>query len=117
MSIKGGTIRWLDIALDRGDALTAWTTAYELPKGHLNLDYALAIVALVSKGDPDRADRAAARWLRRARVELRGVDVDELAEILDGLPDLVAVTRLAGACERYHWPRTRATLDHLLPRA
>jgi hypothetical protein len=117
MSIRGGTIRWLDAALDRGDALTAWTTAHELPKGHLSLDYALAIVTLVSAGDPDRAERAAARWLRRARAELPGVDGEELSEILAELPDLMAVTRLAGECERYGWPRTLATLDHLLPRA
>ncbi len=108
-------MRWLDAALDRGDLLSAWTTAHELPAGRLPLDYALALVILASAEDPDRADRAIARWLDRAAAEIPADELRELARILDQLPDLVGVTELSAECERRRWPRAAATLNHLLP--
>lgn len=115
MSIRGGTIRWLDAALDRGDLLTAWTTAHELPPGRLSLDYALALVILASAEDADRADRAIARWLARAAADIPADELRGLARVLDQLPDLVGVTELSAHCERRCWPRAASTLNHLLP--
>lgn len=118
MSIKGRPLTWIEAAIARGDRLSAWAAAHELRRGELGLDHALALVVLASaEGDPDRADRAARRWLARAAVEERSVDLARLAEILEELPDLVAVTLLAGVAEQHRWRQTLVALDHLLPRA
>lgn len=44
VSIKGSSIKWLETATERGDLLTAWTVAFELPR--LPLDHALALTHL-----------------------------------------------------------------------
>lgn len=118
MSIKGSSIVWLERALERGDLVTAWTTAFELPR--LLLDHALALVVLTATDDtnPARYDAAARRWAALYLTDSRSptlADLRALVDALDELPDLHAITTLATLCDRLGFTVTGRTLDHLLP--
>lgn len=115
MSIKGGSLKWIEAAIARGDLLTAWASAHELPRGTLSLDHSLALVILASTSDPTRADRAADRWIHRATTEQPSLNARQLAEILDQLPDLTAVAQLGDVCEAQRWTQALTALEHLLP--
>lgn len=110
---------WLERALERGDLLTAWTTAHEL--GSLTLDHALALVVLTAadERDAERFDAAARRWAVRYLTGARSATLADLRAIIDALdelPGLDAITALGAACERLRLPVAARTLDHLLPR-
>jgi hypothetical protein len=120
MSIKGSSIVWLERALERGDLVTAWTTAFELPR--LPLDHALALVVLTATDHthPARYDAAARRWVVLYLTDARGpslADLRALVDALDELPDLDAITTLAALCARLGYTLAGRTLDHLLPPA
>ncbi len=119
MSIKGSSIVWLERALERGDLLTAWTTAHELKS--LPLDHALALVVLAAADERDAArfDAAARRWALRYLTGARSptlADLRAVIDALDELPSLDAITALGAACERLQLPLAARALDHLLPR-
>lgn len=106
-------------ALERGEGVLAWKYAAEMPRGRINLDHALALVAIASLHDtePDRYEAAVDRWLQRATLEQPAAPIDRLRHLLDWLPDLPAVTELQAICELEAWPVAQQTLDHLLPTA
>lgn len=80
------------------------------------LDHALALTVLASdQDDPDRSDRAAARWLARLAREEPAVEAAPIAAGLAQLPDLVAVTQLSVLCQEHGWRQAAAALDRLLP--
>jgi hypothetical protein len=119
VSVKGSSIRWLETALIRGDLLTAWTVAFELPR--LPLDHALALVVLTAADEdrPARFDAAARRWAALYLTAAADPTLTELrafVDCLDELPDLAAVTTLGALCERRALPLAAAALDHLTPR-
>lgn len=120
VSIKGRPTTWLDAAIKRGDAASAISAATELRKGSLSLDYALAIVVLMADGDPDRYDRAVARWLERwgtERADPRASgDVARWKALLDDLPALEAVTALAAVCDHLGLEHASEAVVHLYPR-
>ena len=119
MSIKGSSIVWLERALERGDLVTAWTTAHEL--GSLPLDHALALVVRASSDEQGAArfDASARRWAVRYLTGAPSPTLGDLRAVIDALdelPDLDAITALSATCERLRFPLAARTLDHLLPR-
>lgn len=123
VSIKGRSITWLDAAIARGDLAGAISAAAEIDEaspGSLSLDYALAIVVLMSDADADRFDRAVARWLDRwmsERADPRaGGERERWRALFDELPDLQAVTAMAGVCDHLKLEHAGRALVHLYPR-
>lgn len=119
MAIGGTTLKWLEAAIERGDALGAWSLAADL-RGRISLDYALALVLLVTD-DHARFDRACARWLQRWDTEhpagARSDDRARIAGALADLPDLEAITVLGDICNRLRLVQADRALEHLLPRS
>lgn len=76
VSIKGSPYTWLRGSLRRGDLMTAWATAQELPR--LSLEDALALVILTAAKGDDAFDRAAAKWLARMVLERPTVGLGDL---------------------------------------
>jgi hypothetical protein len=106
-----------DAPLDRGDAATAWRLARHLKRGALSLDYALALLLLITD-DAGRYERATARWLQRwdnERTSCPATQRAQLAHAIDELPGLEGITQLAKLCETLELPRAGATLIHLYP--
>jgi hypothetical protein len=60
--------------------------ALELPR--VDLSDALRICSLIHRGDPDRYEQAAIRWLGRLCLEHRELGFDELAQGLAALQAL-----------------------------
>ena len=85
-------------ALRGGNLFLVRTTAAELP-GPLPLEDALEVLALIARADPERYQRAAARWAGRAALEHPDVELTELALVIAALADpgddLVARVRRA----------------------
>lgn len=106
-------------ALERGDAALAWKYAATMPRGRINLDHALALVALASFDETgtDRYEAAVDRWIQRAEHEQPDLPIERLRSLLDWLPDLPAVTDLQAMCEAHAWPVALQALEHLLPSA
>jgi hypothetical protein len=102
VSIKGRPYRWLQDALERGDLAAVRAEAANLPA--ISLDDALRIALLVADHEPERAQRAALRWLGRFCLERRDVTLAEVRQALDAFTVLVndpeaaetALRRLAG---------------------
>jgi hypothetical protein len=75
-------------ALETGNELLVVSAARELPR--IALNDALRICLVLRKGDPDRYDRAAVRWLGRFALEGQKVTIRDLrsaADALDMLPE------------------------------
>ena len=104
MSIKGHPYRWLQQALDRGDLAAVRAEAANLPP--LKLEDALRIALLVCDHEPERAERAAVRWLGRLCLERRDVTLAELREALDAFVVLVEEPDAAEAVLRRLADRT-----------
>ena len=82
-------------ALKTGNLHLIRTAAAELD-GPLQLDDALAVLAVMHKANPDRYKRAAARWAARATLEHEDVELAELSLLLLALhaPDDDLVERV-----------------------
>jgi hypothetical protein len=83
-------------ALTTGNLLLVRAAALELPR--VDLPDALRICLLIHRGDPDRYEQAAIRWLGRLCLEHPELGFDELAEGLaafQALPSQPAPARLA----------------------
>jgi hypothetical protein len=88
-------------ALKTGNEALVVAAALELP--HVALDDALQICLVLRNGDPDRFERAAARWLGRFALEGRQVTIDDVREAARALDELHerapdAMERLARLC-------------------
>jgi hypothetical protein len=86
LSIKGSSYTWFRKALDRGDLATVRSELADLPP--LTLEDALAVALLICDREPENAERAAVRWLRKL-LERPGVTLAELREALDAFAVLV----------------------------
>ena len=75
VSIKGRDYLWFRKALERGGLATVRSTLVGLPP--LTLDDALSVVLLICEREPENAERAAVRWLRKL-LERPGVTLAEL---------------------------------------
>ena len=101
MSIKGRDYTWFRKALEHGDLATVRSSVVDLPP--LTLGDALSVALLICDREPENAERAAVRWLRKL-LERPGVTLAELREALDAFAVLVedvngaeaALRRLAG---------------------
>ena len=101
MSIKGRDYLWFRKALERGDLATVRSTLVGLPP--LTLDDALSVVLLICEREPENAERAAVRWLRKL-LERPGVTLAQVRQALDAFAALVedadsaeaSLRRLAG---------------------
>lgn len=118
VSIKGSSIKWLERAIERGDLLTAWSVAFELPR--LPLDHALGLVILSAAradGQP-RFNRAALRWSHLYLTGAAGPSLPELrrfVDCLDELPDERAAADLADLCRQRSLRVAEGALRHLTP--
>ena len=104
MGETGSAYARLRRGLASGNATIAWAAAAELER--VPLEDALALVLLLVGHDPDRLARAAARWLGRACVELKGMTLSEAQLIAAALASLessrsAAATALAEICGRH----------------
>ena len=92
-------------AIERGNYLVAFTTAREL--GQLSLDEALELLLLIAKKEPERFDRAAARWHALFVLETSAIGVADAQLLLGavaGLDDValrVQLETIALLAERY----------------
>ena len=101
VSIKGRDYTWFRKALDHGDLATVRSTLVDLPP--LTLEDALSVALLICDREPENAERAAVRWLRKL-LERPGVTLAQLREALDAFAVLVedadgaeaSLRRLAG---------------------
>jgi hypothetical protein len=82
-------------ALDRRNLTLAAAEARDLPL--VNLADALELLLLIRDQQPDRYDRAAARWLARYCLELPAVDLAEAVLVAGALTQLRAPERRVGA--------------------
>ena len=86
VSIKGSSFTWFKKALDRGDLATVRSELADLPP--LTLEDALSVAVLICEHEPENAERAAVRWLRKL-LERPGVTLAELRQALDAFAVLV----------------------------
>ena len=86
MSIKGRDYTWFRKALERGDLATVRSTLVGLPP--LTLEDALSVALLICDREPENAERAAVRWLRKL-LDRPGVTLAELRQALDAFAALV----------------------------
>ena len=92
-------------AIERGNYLVAVTTAREI--GQLSLDEALELLLLIATKEPERFERAAARWHARFVLETRAVDVADAQLLLGAVAGLrepvprVQLETIALVAERY----------------
>ncbi len=101
MSIKGSSYAWFKKALERGDLATVRSELSDLPP--LTLEDALSVALLICEHEPENAERAAVRWLRKL-AERPDVTLAELRQALDAFAVLVedadgaeaSLRRLAG---------------------
>jgi len=100
--IKGPSYVWFKEALERGDLATVRSELADLPP--LTLEDALGVALLICDREPERAERAAIRWLRKL-LERPGVTLTELREALDAFA--VLVEEPAGAEARLRKLATR----------
>lgn len=90
-------------ALTTGNLLLVRAAAAELPR--VDLTDALQVCLLIHRGDPDRYEQAAIRWLGRLCLEHRELGFDELAQglaafrALPSQPD-PALDALRQLCQR-----------------
>jgi len=77
---------WFRKALEHGDLATVRSTLVELPP--LALEDALSVALLICDREPENAERAAVRWLRKL-LERPGVTLAELRQALDAFAVLV----------------------------
>ena len=86
MSIKGSDYKWFKAALERGDLTIVRSTVTQLPP--LTLEDALSVALLICDREPENAERAAVRWLRKL-LERPDVTLAELRQALDAFAVLV----------------------------
>jgi hypothetical protein len=86
VSIKGSDYRWFKAALERGDLATVRSELADLPP--LTLEDALSVALLICDREPENAERAAVRWLRKL-LERPGVTLAELRLALDAFAVLI----------------------------
>lgn len=86
VSIKGRDYTWFLKALEHGDLATVRSTLVALPP--LTLDDALSVALLIADREPERAERAAVRWLRKF-LERPDVTLPELRQALDAFAVIV----------------------------
>ena len=82
-------------ALDRRNLTLALAEARDLSV--VNLADALELLLLIRDKQPDRYDRAAARWLARYCLEVPGVDLSEAVLAAGALTALAAPQQRVGA--------------------
>jgi len=101
VSIKGRDYLWFRKALERGDLATVRSALVSLPP--LTLEDALGVALLICDREPENAERAAVRWLRKL-LERPGVTLAQVRQALDAFAALVedadsaeaSLRRLAG---------------------
>jgi hypothetical protein len=96
-------------ALDKRNLTLALAEARGLPV--VNLADALELLLLIRDQQPDRYDRAAARWLARYCVEVPGVDLAEAALTAGALTALAAPEQRVGALALVALARQRRLRD------
>lgn len=104
MGESGSAYARLKRGLSSGNPTIAWAAAAELER--VPLEDALALVLLLVGRDPERLERASARWLGRACVELKGMTLSEAQLIAAALASLessraAAAMALAEICGRH----------------
>ena len=120
MAAQGSAYMRLRRALDRGNVTEALSAAAELQ--FVSLAEALELTLLLADGEPEKFERAAARWHRRFAQEVPHVDLRESLAVI-ALLAAIPANRLAAAalaellsrrrsCERIaevlvRWSRTR----------
>ena len=85
MSIKGRNYTWFRKALEQGDLATR-STLSSLPP--LTLEDALSVALLICGSEPENAERAAVRWLRKL-LDRPGVRLADVRQALDAFALLV----------------------------
>src|SRR5438046_1546078 len=88
VSIRGGSYRWFQAALERGDLAGVRAAAAELGNT-VNLVDALAVVLLMARDGDPAFSRAAARWAARLvldRPSMALADIRIAVDALDLLP-------------------------------
>jgi hypothetical protein len=116
MSEAGSAYARLKRSLATGNPTLAWAAAAELER--VPLDDALALVLMLVGRDPERLERASARWLGRACLGLEGLRIGEAQLIAAALANLdssraAAAMALAEICERHGLRGAVAALDSL----
>jgi hypothetical protein len=86
VSTKGRDYPWFRKALEQGDLATVRSTLVGLPP--LTLEDALSVALLICECEPQNAERAAVRWLRKL-LERPGVTLSDLRKALDAFAVLV----------------------------
>jgi len=86
VSIKGRDYPWFRKALEQGDLATVRSTLVGLPP--LTLEDALSVALLICECEPQNAERAAVRWLRKL-LERPGVRLADVRQALDAFALLV----------------------------
>ncbi len=97
MSIKGRDYLWFRNALERGDLATVRSELAGLPP--LTLEDALSVALLICDHEPENAERAAVRWLKKL-LERPGVTLAEVRRALDAFAVLVEDPEAAEATLR-----------------
>jgi len=91
----------LQRALAEGDLECAISASKELPR--VGLREAARMLHLMARDRSPLFDRAAARWISRFAVEVRGVTAEQMAEVAGAvadLPDMNAAETLLAATRR-----------------
>jgi len=101
MTSEGSPYTRFRRALTTGNLLLVRAAALELPR--VDLADALRICLLIHRGDPERYEQAAIRWLGRLCLEHRDLGFDELAQGLAAfqalpLQPVPALEALRGLC-------------------
>ena len=86
VSIKGRNYTWFRKALEKGDLATVRSTLSSLPP--LTLEDALSVALLICGSEPENAERAAVRWLRKL-LDRPGVRLADVRQALDAFALLV----------------------------
>jgi len=86
VSIKGRNYTWFRKALEQGDLATVRSTLSSLPP--LTLEDALSVALLICGSEPENAERAAVRWLRKL-LGRPGVRLADVRQALDAFALLV----------------------------
>ena len=97
VSIKGRDYTWFRNALEQGDLAAVRSTLVGLPP--LTLEDALGVALLIADHEPENAERAAVRWLRKL-LERPDVTLADLRQALDAFAVLVEDTDRAEASLR-----------------
>jgi hypothetical protein len=114
MGERGSAYARLKRSLATGNPTIAWAAAAELDR--VPLDDALALLLMLVGRDTERLERASARWLGRACLELEGLRLPEAQLIAAALASLDssragAAVALAEICDRHGLREAVKVLD------